>query len=495
MSPTVRVRFAPSPTGFFHVGGARTALYNWLFARHHNGSFILRIEDTDRTRYEPQALTDLLEGLRWLGLCWDEGPEVGGDHGPYYQSDRVHLYREYAEILLREERAYRCYCTPERLAAMRQEQRGTGASGYDRHCRYLRREQIAQYEAEGLPSVVRLAVPTEGQTAFEDVIRGHIVVDNTQLDDLILLKSDGYPTYHLANVVDDHLMDITHILRGDEWLSSVPKHVLLYDAFGWEMPVQAHLPTILDPSGKGKLSKRKKRTSDGREMPIFVHEFRSAGYLPEAMINFLALVGWSYDGQTEFFSRGDLIDKFSLDRVSTSPAAFSYDKLEHMNATYIRGLGSNDLAGRLLKVLREAGFAADLERVIRLVPLVRERLKTLQDVVPLVRFAFTDDIHYRPEELIPKGMDRESTLRALQAAEQELSSLDRFHEEVLERSLRALADRLGLKVGQLLAPIRVAATGQAVSPPLFGSLEVLGRERSLRRLRDAVSLLKAQGTG
>ena len=346
-TPTVRVRFAPSPTGYLHVGGARTALYNWLFARHYGGRFILRIEDTDRTRYDADAIPDLLAGLRWLGLCWDEGPEVGGEYGPYYQSDRVHLYREHAQALVSAGKAYPCYCSPERLQQVREQQRAAKLPpGYDRHCRHLTRAQIADYEAQGIKPVIRLAVPSEGHTAFEDVLRGHISVDNRQLDDLVLLKSDGFPTYHLGVVVDDHLMAITHVMRGDEWLSSVPKHVLLYQAFGWEMPTLIHLPTILDPSGAGKLSKRKKKLADGREMLTFVHEFRQAGYLPEALVNFLALVGWSYDGQTEFFSRDALIRYFDIDKISKSPAAFSYDKLEYMNATYIRELGHNDLAGR-----------------------------------------------------------------------------------------------------------------------------------------------------
>ena len=267
MSPkTVRVRFAPSPTGYLHVGGARTALYNWLFARHHGGKFILRIEDTDRRRYNPDSLPDLLSGLRWLGMFWDEGPEVGGEYGPYYQSDRVHLYQEHIQELVDKGLAYRCYCSPERLARVREQQKGAdSALGYDRHCRYLTREQIREYEAQDIKPVMRLAVPTEGVTEFDDVLRGHITVDNRQLTDLVLLKSDGFPTYHLANVVDDHLMEISHIMRGDEWLSTVPQHVLLYQAFGWAMPVQAHLPTILNPTGKGKLSKRKIKLADGRK--------------------------------------------------------------------------------------------------------------------------------------------------------------------------------------------------------------------------------------
>jgi len=454
---SVRVRFAPSPTGFFHVGSARTALYNWLFARHHQGKFIVRIEDTDRTRYHPGAVSDLLGGLRWLGLCWDEGPELGGEHGPYYQSDRLELYRRYAERLVVDGLAYPCYCSPARLAAMRQQQRAAGLPlGYDRRCRHLTRKQIADYEAQGIKPVIRLAIPTEGVTEYAD-----------------------------------HLMGITHILRGDEWLSSVPKRVLLYRAFGWAMPVLAHLPTILDPSGKGKLSKRKKKLPGGRQALTYIHEFRQAGYLPEALVNSLALVGWSYDGQTEFFSRDELVRYFDLNKVSKSPGAFSYDKLDHMNAVYIRKLGANDLAGRLLEVLLRAGMAADFPTVLNLVPLVRERIKTLGDALPLADFFFNEDVVYDAVMLIQKKMDQEHTLAALHAAEEALRTLPSFDQDTLEKSLRALADRLGLKVGQLLGCIRVACTGKKVSPPLFGTLNILGQEVTVRRLHQAISLLSS----
>lgn len=493
MSPdTVRVRFAPSPTGHLHVGGARTALYNWLFARQHGGRFVLRIEDTDRSRYQPDALSDLVDGLRWLGLCWDEGPEVGGDYGPYYQSDRLDLYRRYAGQLVAGGRAYRCYCSPQRLAAMREQQRAAKAlPGYDRHCRHLTPKQNADYESQGIRPVIRLAVPTEGVTEFDDLLRGHIEVDNRQLDDLVLLKSDGFPTYHLGVVVDDHLMGITHIMRGDEWISSVPKRVLLYRAFGWEMPVLAHLPTILDPSGKGKLSKRKRRLPDGRQMLVFVREFREAGYLPEALVNFLALLGWSYDGQTEFFTRDELIRYFDLEKVGKSPGAFSYDKLDHMNGRYIRALGHNDLAGRLLPVLLREGVGADFSTTLRFVPLVRERLTTLNDIVPLVDFAFSPDVQYDPALLIQSKMDRTSTLAALHAAEEALGSLTSFDEETLESVLRQRATELGLKAGQLFGSVRVACTGRRVAPPLFGTLSILGQKVVLARLRRAIGTLAA----
>jgi glutamyl-tRNA synthetase len=485
---TVRVRFAPSPTGYLHVGGARTALFNWLFARQHNGAFILRIEDTDRKRYEPEAVGNILESLCWLGLEWDEGPEVGGDYGPYYQSQRLDLYQKYAQQLVDSGHAYRCYCSPERLALMREEQRRRGEPnvGYDRHCRYLTAKQRDEYEAQGIAPVVRLKVPLEGQTSFHDVLHGDITVDNASLDDLVLLKSDGYPTYHLGNVVDDTLMKITHIMRADEWLPSVPKHILLYQAFGWEIPVYAHLPIILAPTGKGKLSKR--------HGGVAVHEFQQEGYLPEAMVNFLARVGWAYDDKTEFFTRQELIEKFSLEGVNKSPAAFSYDKLEWMNGVYIRQLGTDDLAERLLPFLSGAGLPADLATVRRIVPLVQERLKKLSEVVEWTDFFFTADLDYAPQLLIAKKMTAEESLAALRKARETLAALPDFREETLEGALRALVEELGLKAGQLFGIIRVAATGKKIAPPLFGTLSILGRERVLERLGDAEEALEGLQT-
>jgi glutamyl-tRNA synthetase len=481
---TVRVRFAPSPTGYLHVGGARTALFNWLFARKHNGAFILRIEDTDRKRYEPEAVGNILESLRWLGLEWDEGPEVGGDYGPYYQSQRLGIYQKYAQQLVDSGHAYYCYCSPERLAQVREEQRRRGEPdvGYDRHCRYLTAKQRNEYEARGIVPVVRLKVPLEGQTSFHDVLHGDITVDNARLDDLVLLKSDGYPTYHLGNVVDDTLMQITHIMRADEWLPSIPKHILLYQAFGWEIPVYAHLPIILSPTGKGKLSKR--------HGGVAVHEFQQEGYLPEAMVNFLALVGWAYDDKTEFFTRQELIEKFSLEGVNKSPAAFSYDKLEWMNGVYIRQLGLDDLAERLMPFLTGAGLPANLSTVRRIVPLVQERLKKLTDAVEWVDFFFVDQISYEPSLLVGKKMTAAESLTALRKARQALATLPDFEEETLEKALRALADQLGLKDRQFFGIIRVAATGKNVAPPLFGTLSILGRERVLERLDDAEEALE-----
>lgn len=486
----VRVRFAPSPTGYLHVGGARTALFNWLFARHHGGVFILRIEDTDRARYQPDALDDIFDSLLWLGLYWDEGPVVGGPHGPYYQSDRQKIYQHYAQKLVEEGHAYKCFCTPERLEAMREEQaKRKEPPGYDRHCRYLTRKEIAELEAAGDPYVIRLAVPLEGQTTVHDLLRGDITVENSTQDDMVLLKSDGFPTYHLANVVDDHLMEITHILRAVEWIPSAPRHKLLYQAFGWEMPILAHTPLILDPSGQGKMSKRKK-VVDGKEYLVQVREFRQAGYLPEAMFNFLALVGWSYDDKTEFMTRQELIERFNIERINPSPAAFPYHKLEHMNGAYIRQMGRGELAQRLIPVLRKAGIQADLESMWELTPLIQERIKTLSDVIEMVDFVFREEIEHNPEELIGKNMTAQESLEALRRARDVLAALPDFKEETLEHALRGLVEEMGLKAGQLFGIIRMATTGKAVSPPLFGTLHVLGREKALRRLERAEETLR-----
>lgn len=492
MLQNVRVRFAPSPTGFFHLGGARTALYDWLFARHHGGQFVLRVEDTDRTRYHPDSLPDLLDSLHWLGLQWDEGPDVGGSYGPYYQSDRLEIYHKYAEQLIAEGKAYRCYCSAQRLAALRETQRAAGTKpGYDRHCRHLTQAQVAEYEAQGVKPVVRLAIPDEGETRFEDRLRGRISVSNSELDDLVLLKSDGFPTYHLAVVVDDHLMEISHVFRGDEWLSSAPLHVLLYDAFGWQMPEHVHLPVILDPSGKGKLSKRKVRTPGEPERLTYIHEFRDAGYLPEAMVNFLALVGWAYDSETEYFTRDELVRYFDLDHVSKSPSAFAYDKLDHMNAVYIRSLGNNDLAGRLMQVLRAAGLEVDFATVLQFAPLVKERMRTLSDGVGMLDFAFIEPLDYDAGLLIPKKSDSATARTILNGTRVALTELGSFDHASIELALRGLAESLELKPRDMLGAVRVAITGKPVSPPLFETMEIIGRERVLLRLGEAVDKLAA----
>jgi glutamyl-tRNA synthetase len=478
----VRVRIAPSPTGYFHVGSARTALFNWLFARKHSGKFIVRIEDTDRTRYSPDAVADLVASLRWLGLDWDEGPEVGGDYGPYVQSDRLHLYQHYADRLVQEGHAYKCYCSPERLQAVREEQRKNKQQiGYDRHCRNLTAAQRGAYEAQGITPVVRLQAPLEGQTTFHDIVYGTITVENEMLEDLILLKSDGFPTYHLAVVVDDHLMEISHIMRGDEWLPTVPNRIVLYRAFGWEVPIYAHLPLILAPTGKGKLSKR--------HGGVEVREFRRQGYLPEAMVNYLARVGWSYDDQTEIFSRDELVRYFDLSGINHSPARFSYERLEWMNGYYIRQLDPGDLAERLVPFMAEAGFAVTAAELRPIVPLIQERLKTLADVVEWTDYFFRRNLEYDPVLLVAKKTTAAESLAALRRAREVLAQLPDFQAETAEPVMRTLADDLGLKAGQLFGIIRVAATGKTVSPPLFETLAILGRAKTLARIDRAIEAL------
>lgn len=481
----VRVRIAPSPTGYFHVGSARTALFNWLFARHFGGKFIVRVEDTDRTRYNPEAVDDLMASLRWLGLDWDEGPDVGGEYGPYFQSERLDLYQHYADWLVKEDRAYHCYCSPERLDTLREEQRARKqAVGYDRHCRNLSADQRAEYAAQGITPVIRLKAPLEGQTTFHDVLYGTITFENETLDDLVLLKSDGFPTYHLANVVDDHLMEISHIMRGDEWLPSVPKHVLLYNAFGWEIPIYAHLPLILAPTGKGKLSKR--------HGGVEIRDFRKQGYLPEAMVNYLARIGWSHDDKTEIFQREELIGYFDLAGINNSPARFSYERLEWMNAYYIRLLEADDLAARLVPFLREAGFEVTAAELRPIVPLIQERLKTLKEAVQWVDFFFQEHLEYDANLLIGKNMTADESLDALKQAQETLADLPDFGAETIEAALRDLAARQGSKVGVLLGIVRIAVTGKGVAPPLFETLSILGRERTLARMDSAIEILSSQ---
>ncbi len=480
----VRVRIAPSPTGYFHIGSARTALFNWLFARRHGGQFIVRVEDTDRTRYNAEAVPDMVASLRWLGLDWDEGPEVGGDYGPYCQSERLELYHRYAEQLVSEGHAYYCYCSPQRLASLREGQlEQKDDVGYDRHCRYLTSAQHAEYRAQGITPVVRLKVPLEGQTRFHDVVYGTIAVENETLDDLVLLKSDGFPTYHLAVVVDDHSMEISHIMRGDEWLPTTPKRIMLYDAFGWEPPVYAHLPLILAPTGKGKLSKR--------HGGVDVRYFREQGYLPEAMVNYLARVGWSYDDKTEIFTRNELIHYFDLSGINNSPARFSYERLESMNAYYIRQLETGDLSRRLVPFLRQAGFTVEAADLVPLVPLIQERLKTLKEAPDWIDFVFQDRVDLDADQLVGKKMTADASRDALRQVRDSLSHLSDFEVGPIEGALRALADQLGVKLGPMLGIVRVAVTGKTVAPPLFETLAILGRERVLARVDRGLEILSA----
>jgi len=485
MKKPVRVRFAPSPTGYPHVGNIRTALFNWLFARRYGGSFIVRIEDTDITRKVEDAEKGILDSLRWLELDWDEGPEVGGDYGPYYQSQRLELYKSAAEKLITQGDAYYCYCSPERLEAMRAEQvRRKQPPGYDRHCRDLTPEERAQKEAEGIVPVVRFKVPLEGQTRFKDLIYGDVVFENNTLDDFVLLKSDGYPTYHLANVVDDSAMEISHVIRAEEWISSTPRHLLLYQALKLEPPEFVHHPMILGPD-RAKLSKRHGAVS--------ILDYRDQGYLPQTMFNFLALIGWSLDDKSEIIPRQALIDNFSLERIGKTGAIFNREKLDWMNGVYIRALSPEEFfeaAQPYLMTDIAAGEAliGNEDYVREILPLVQERAKTLLEVVELTRFFFVDELDYDARMLIGK-MDRDATVKALEAAQERLKPLKTFDADSLEGVLRPLAPELGLKTGQLFGVLRVAVTGQTAAPPLFETMAVLGRERSLKRIAAALSRL------
>ncbi len=488
----VRVRFAPSPTGLLHVGGARTCLYDYLLARQTGGSFILRIEDTDQKRYNPESLANFLAGLRYLSLDWDEGPEVGGDYGPYVQTERLDSYQKYAQELLDKGAAYRCFCTPERLAAVNEARRKAKlAPGYDRACRNINPAEATQRAADGEPHVIRIKIPLDGAITAHDYLRGDITVENKTLQDAVMIKSDGIPTYNFAVVVDDYLMKITHVLRGAEYISSLPLYMHIYHAFGWEPPIFVHLPLILSPTGKGKMSKREDRAPDGTVKPVFVHTFKELGYLPEAMINYLALVGWSYDDKTEIMSREELIERFSLDRINVSAASWDYDKLDHFNGIYIRSLTVEDLTDRLMPFLAAAGLNADRETMLKITPMIQERLTILSEAPDWVDFFFLDELPpYDLELLVPRKMTLAEIPPILQTAGEILTQTDFIH-DTLEAALRKGAEDMGLKAGQMFQPIRVAVCGKKVSPPLFGMLEVLGRETSLKRIDQALARLEA----
>jgi glutamyl-tRNA synthetase len=483
----VRVRFAPSPTGRPQVGNIRTAMFDWLYARHTGGAFILRIEDTDIARTVPGSLEDLLESLRWLGLDWDEGPEVGGDYGPYFQSQRLDLYKAAAEKLVEQGDAYYCYCSPERLEKMRKEQVARKQPpGYDRTCRELTPPERARKETGGIRPVVRFKMPLEGRTRFTDTIYGEVVFENSTIDDFIMLKSDGYPTYHLASVVDDHAMKISHVIRGEEWLSSVPRHLLMYEALGYEPPQYVHTPLILGPD-RAKLSKRHGAMS--------VLEYRDQGYLPEALFNFLVLIGWSLDDKTEIMTRQQLIESFSLERIGKTGAVFNKEKLDWMNGVYIRSLGLDDFTARALSFL-EKGLPADVKRpldrgyVRRIMPLVQERTKKLTELPGLTAFFFARELDYQPGLLVPKNLTPAATLLALETVSQRLRRIRSFDEASLEALLRPLAEELGLKAGQLFSMLRTAVTGEIATPPLFQTMAVLGKERCLKRIEGALVKLR-----
>jgi glutamyl-tRNA synthetase len=476
----VRCRIAPAPTGYMHVGNARTALYNWLFARHHGGAFILRIEDTDRKRSTEEAIGIVTDSLRWLDIPWDEGPEVGGEYGPYRQTERLALYEEAAEGFMKEGRAYFCYCTPEELEDRRRAALRRGETpGYDGRCRNLSAAERRAFEAEGRPRAVRFAMSGKDMTVH-DLIRGDTHFPANDLRDFVVIRSDGTPTYLLAAAVDDVLMKMTHVIRGEDLLPSTPRQLEIIQAMGAEPPAYAHLPLIVGPD-RQPLSKR--------HGSVAVEWFREQGFLPEALVNYLALLGWSYDETTTFFTREELVERFELSRVSRNPAAFDLEKLRWMNGHYIREVDDARLTELLVHALFEEGLEGDLQTVAAAIPLVKTRMHTLKEGVGLTRFLFVDEVE--PDEKARKmlGPERAEYLREVAAR---LEGLGDWNHQDIDKGLRELKAERGLSSNQAFQPIRAAVTGTLVSPPLFESIELLGRERALARLRRAVDAAGGQ---
>ena len=479
---SVRVRYAPSPTGRQHVGNVRTALFDYLLARSCGGTFVLRIEDTDRRRFDPGALQDVYDTLSWLGLRWDEGPDVGGPYAPYVQSERLDRYRAVAERLLQEGRAYRCYCAAERLERVR-----AANNGYDRRCRNLTPAEHAARARSAASSVIRFKVPLEGATRYEDLLLGTIERRNADLNpDPVLLKSDGFPTYHLAAIADDHAMRISHVLRAQEWVSSAPLHLLIFAACGWQPPRYAHLPAVNGPDGR-KLAKRHGATGIG--------EFRRRGFLPAALVNYLALLGWSPGDDRELFRLDELERAFSLERLGRSGAVFDHRKLEWFNGQYIRMLSPQRLAAAIAPHLQAAGIELEDREQAALAALLRERL-TVLDEAPRRAAFLAGGAPLTAAELVPKRLTPPRAAALLRAAAALLQEPPReADDQRLEERLRELAAAQGVKFGDLMMTIRLAATGSRVSPPLFGSLRLLGGPRVRRRLAQALATLDQAASG
>lgn len=485
----VRTRYAPSPTGRPHIGNMRNAIYSWLLARRHGGQFIFRLEDTDRERYDAASELAQYEALKALGLDYDEGPDIGGPYAPYVQSQRLERYQAVAEELIASGSAYRCWCDRDRLARVREERqrRNIHPFGYDRHCRHLSREEQAQRAAAGGPSVVRFAIPEEGVTQFEDLARGTVTYPNAELDDHVLLKSDGFPTYHLACVVDDHDMRITHVIRSDEWLPSTPRHVLTYRALNWEIPQLVHPPLIQGRDAQsGKVAKLSKRHG-----AVYVGEYLQQGYLPEALVNFLVLLGWSPGGDREVMSRAEMIDLFDPTGVNPSPSLFDADKLLWMNGVYLRALDPQELLGRAIPYLAEAGLidpepdAEIRDYLLRVIGLEQERLKLLSELPDLARFFLEEPPQYDPAA-VRKRLEKPEAGPLLARAVAGLQEIEDWSAASIEAAVRAAAEESAVKAAELIHPLRVAATGRMTGPGLFEALELLGRERTLKRIQSAL---------
>jgi glutamyl-tRNA synthetase len=487
----VRVRFAPSPTGHTHLASGRTALYNYLLARQTGGKFILRIEDTDQKRYVPGAEKELIDSLHWLGIDWDEGPGIGGPNGPYYQTQRKDIYTEFAHKLIESGNAYYCFCSPERLRMVHKEQESRKENPrYDGLCRRLDPSEAQQRVTAGESHVVRFKIPEIGTITAHDLLRGDITVDHSALDDYVIVRSDGLALYHLAAMVDDHLMGITHVIRGSEWLSTLPLHVLIIRAFGWQEPQWVHLSVFLKPSGKGKMSKREATQAIKDGYSIFIKDLEGLGYIPEGVLNWIALMGWSYDDHTEYFTMQDLIEKFSLQHLNPSPAAINFTKLDHFNGLHIRNLGREDLARRLAPYLENAGYKVDEQVLYRAIPIICERLVTLDDVVEKAGFFFKDSVTPSPIELIGDKLTPAQSADITRQVFDVLAALPEVTKDLAEPPMRNLVEASGLKAGQVFGIVRVAVTGQKVSPPLFESMEIIGKTKVLERIQAAINILE-----
>ncbi|MGY3804649.1 glutamate--tRNA ligase [Pigmentibacter ruber] len=476
MNKEVRVRIAPSPTGDPHIGTAYIALFNYVFTKKHNGKFIIRIEDTDQKRYRSDSEAMILDALKWVGIQWDEGPDVGGPYAPYKQSERRDIYREYAESLIQKGHAYRCFCTTQRLDILRKTQQAQKLPpGYDRLCRDLPQADVEKKLAEGIPFVIRMKMPTTGKTAFKDTLRGMIEFENDGVDDQVLLKTDGFPTYHLAVVVDDHLMKITHVIRGEEWISSTPKHVMLYEMFGWDKPEFCHLP-LLRNADKSKISKRKNPTS--------INYYRRKGILPETLRNFLALMGWNFGDNVEKFTTQEMIEGFTWDRMTLGGPVFDLKKLSWLNGQYLKQ-ESND---KWLAHLKEIVF--NEEYLLKIIPLIKERVEKFEDFIDHTSFFFQGDLNYTNAPLLPKGRTPTEVSTYLNDLVLKLDVCENWNHQEIHNIFNQYLTEKELKPKDVFMPVRVAVTGSKETPPLFECIEVLGKDIVQRRIRLAIEFLK-----
>lgn len=474
---TVRVRIAPSPTGDPHVGTAYMALFNMIFARHHHGQFILRIEDTDRIRSRLDYEQNIYKALKWCGISWDEGPDIGGEYGPYRQSERFEIYKTYSYDLLEKGKAYKCFCTAQDLEEMRElSTKQGGRQGYDRRCRNLNPAEIKERESNGLPFVIRLKMPLTGECCYEDAIKGRITYPWADVDDQVLLKSDGFPTYHLANVVDDHLMKITHVIRGDEWMSSTPKHIYLYEAFEWRPPVFMHMPLLLGKDGK-KLSKRRNPTS--------IFYYQDSGYLPEAFVNFLTLMGYSMPSDREIYPLEEIIKEFDTKRIGVSGAVFDIQKLDWLNQQHlIKNIPEDKLWDRL----REWNFSDVYMR--RLMPLCHSRIKTFGDFMELCDFFFINHLKYTTELFFVKGLTTEQSALILQAIIWHMDEHENWNSSGINQASREVAEIFGINHKKCIMPLLFSSLmGKHQGPPLFDSVAILGKDRTRARLLKSIEFL------